>query len=139
MSAIIDLASHYLLTQFGGDKTSKKWSTFTHHGVVFAPLYVPHNIPIKYNGKSIRLPPLAEEYATLYAKYIDSEYATLYAKYIDSEYAKNKVFSKNFFKSWKTSIKGLGIEKIDLCDFTDIIKHLLSMEIIVLFRKNYNC
>jgi DNA topoisomerase-1 len=112
MSEIRQLTSYYLLTQFGGAKSGKKWSTLSHNGVIFAPLYVPHNIPIIYDGKSISLPPLAEEYCTLYAKYIDSEYA------------KNKVFRKNFFKSWKPSIKGLNIEKMDLCDFSKIVKHL---------------
>lgn len=113
MNNICQLTTLILLQQFGGrSKSTKKWTTFSHNGVSFAPLYVPHNIPIKYDGKEIALPVLAEEYATLYAKYIDSEYI------------KNKVFSKNFYKSWKSSIKGLGIEKIELCDFTKIIQHL---------------
>jgi len=117
MSEIRQLTSQILLCQFGnGDKTSKKWTTFSHNGVVFAPIYVPHNIPIKYNGSNVTLPPLAEEYATLYAKYIDSEYA------------KNRVFSKNFFKSWKSSVKGLGIDKIELCDFSPIIKYLENIK-----------
>lgn len=109
------LTEYYLSQQFGG-KSEKKWTTFKHNGVIFAPLYKPHNIPIKYNGKTITLPPLAEEYATLYSKYIDSEYI------------KNKVFSKNFFKSWKTSIRGLGIEKIELCDFSNIVKYLEKIQ-----------
>ena len=116
MRDIRQLTEEYLIMQFGGAKSTKKWTTFSHNGIVFAPLYIPHNIPIKYNGKEIVLPPLAEEYATLYARYIDSEYA------------KNKVFSKNFFKSWKPSIKGLGIEKIDLCDFSKIIEHLEKIQ-----------
>ena len=113
ISEVRHLSEHYLMQQFGG-KGLKKWTTLEHNGVVFAPLYVPHNIPIKYNGKEVKLPPLAEEYATLYAKYIDSDYI------------KNKVFSKNFFKSWKSTIKGLGIEKIDFCDFTEITEYLLK-------------
>lgn len=120
MSDIRQLTTYYLYMQFGGisggAKTKKKWSTLSHNGVVFAPLYIPHEIPIEYNGKRIVLPPLAEEYATLYAKYINSEYA------------KNKAFSKNFFKSWKPTIKGLGIEKIDLCDFSKIVKHLEKIQ-----------
>lgn len=120
MSDIRQLTTYYLTSQFGGStsssKSTKKWTTLSHNGVVFAPLYVPHGIPIDYDGKKIVLPPLAEEYATLYAKYIGSEYA------------KNKVFSKNFFKSWKSSIKGLGIEKIELCNFTKIIKHLEKLQ-----------
>ena len=111
MTEIRRLTEYHLLKMFGGTKSDKKWSTFSHNGVLFAPPYIPHNIPILYNGKSIILPPLAEEYCTLYVKYIDSEY-------------NNKVFRKNFFKSWKPSIKGLGITSLDLCDFSKIKKHL---------------
>ena len=112
MTEIRRLTEYHLLKMFGGTKSDKKWSTFSHNGVLFAPPYIPHNIPILYNGKSIILPPLAEEYCTLYVKYIDSEYNN------------NKVFRKNFFKSWKPSIKGLGITSLDLCDFSKIKKHL---------------
>jgi|SaaInlStandDraft_4_1057021.scaffolds.fasta_scaffold17421_2 DNA topoisomerase I len=112
MTEIRQLASYYMLNLFGGAKSTKKWTTLSHNGVVFQPPYKQHNIPIIYDGKSIMLPPLAEEYITLFTRYVDTEYY------------KNKVFKKNFFKSWKPSIKGLGIDKLELCDFSQIIKHL---------------
>lgn len=108
------LSRYYINQQFGGSKGDKKWSTFIHNGVLFPPLYEPHKIPIKYNGIDVILPPLAEEYATLFARYIDTEYT------------KSKVFNKNFFKSWKPTLKGIQvpIEKLELCDFSKIIKFL---------------
>jgi DNA topoisomerase-1 len=108
------LSRYFLYTQFGGAKGEKKWSSFIHSGVQFPPLYEPHNIPIQYNGIDVQLPPLAEEYATLFARYIDTEYA------------KSKTFNKNFFKCWKPTLKGLSIpiEKLELCDFSKIAKYL---------------
>ena len=109
MKDVILLCEYYINCQFGGkSKLTKKWSTFEHNGVVFAPLYEPHNIPIIYEGKKIKLPPLAEEYLSLYIRYLDTDYAL------------NKKFHSNFFKSWKTSIKGLGIESLDKCNFDEI-------------------
>jgi len=110
------LSRYYIYQQFGGAKGEKKWSTFIHNGVSFPALYKPHKIPIQYNGIDVILPPLAEEYATLYAKYIDSEYI------------KSKTFNKNFFKSWKPTLKGISIpiEKLELCDFSKIVKYLES-------------
>jgi len=108
----VKLANHYLMMQFGGSKREKKWSTLIHNGVMFAPLYVPHNIPIEYNGKEIELPQLAEEYITMYAKYLNTEYSN------------NKIFHTNFFKSWKPTIKGLGIEKLEDCDLSKIVAYL---------------
>lgn len=105
------LSKYYILQQFGG-KSVKKWSTLVHNGPMFVPLYVPHNIPLLYEGREVYLPPLAEEYATAYARYINTDYF------------KNKVFHKNFFNSWKSSIKGLLISSLDKCDFSKIAKYL---------------
>ena len=57
--------------QTGGSK--RKWETFQHNGVMFPPEYEPHGIPIIYKGTEIKLPILAEEYATIYANFIESE------------------------------------------------------------------
>ena len=51
-----------------------QWTVFRHNGPLFPPEYEPHKTPIKFKGEEIILPPLAEEYATLYAKYIGTEY-----------------------------------------------------------------
>jgi DNA topoisomerase-1 len=105
---------YWLHQQFGGAKGDIKWSSFVHSGVLFPEPYEPHGIPISYNGIEVKLPALAEEYATLYARYLDTEYI------------KSKTFNKNFFKSWKPTIKGLNIpiESLELCDFSRIVKHL---------------
>merc|ERR1712050_737302 len=34
-----------------GKRGAKKWDTFEHHGLMFAPVYEPHGLPIKYDGK----------------------------------------------------------------------------------------
>ncbi len=108
------LSRYFLYQQFGGAKGEKKWSSFIHSGVMFPDLYIPHGIPVVYNGIKVSLPPLAEEYATLYAKYLNTEYI------------KSKTFNKNFFKCWKPTIKNLStpIESLELCDFSLIASYL---------------
>jgi DNA topoisomerase-1 len=108
------LSRYFIYQQFGGAKGDKKWSSFIHSGVMFPDLYVPHGIPVVYNGIEVPLPPLAEEYATLYARYLNTEYI------------KSKTFKKNFFKSWKPTIKNLSvpIDNLDLCDFSLIASYL---------------
>jgi len=86
-----------------------KWKTLIHNGVIFPEEYIPHNIKLKLkNNKEIALSPLAEEYAMLYVKYINTDYI------------KNKTFNKNFWQDWK---KVLGednpIESLEDCDFTE--------------------
>jgi DNA topoisomerase I len=116
------VAEFYLLHQFGGGDTpskSKKWTTFSHNGVLLAPEYQPHGIPVLYNGNKLVLTPLAEEFATAYARYIDTSYITL------------KSFNKNFLKSWNKILKKEGITTIDSlsnCDFSAIATHLLSLK-----------
>jgi DNA topoisomerase-1 len=45
---------------------------------------------------------------------------------LNTEYIKSKTFNKNFFKSWKPTIKNLSvpIENLDLCDFSAIASYL---------------
>jgi len=52
------LTNFYIEKQFGGSDI--KWSTLVHNGPMFFPLYIPHNVPLIYDGKAIILPPLAE-------------------------------------------------------------------------------
>jgi DNA topoisomerase-1 len=103
------LAHYFLYIQLGG---KNKWTSLKHNGVYFPPEYIKHNIPLIYDGKNIILPILAEEYATLYSKYIDSEYI------------KNKLFNKNFWNDWKKTLIGLNIIDFNLCDFSLIQKYL---------------
>lgn len=106
------LLKYFLEAQFGG---KLKWRTFSHNGVLFPPEYEPHGIPIICEGQEVTLNPIAEEYATLYAKYLDTEYA------------KNGRFNRNFWKDWRKLLdKDTPIKSLDSCDFSLIQKHLLE-------------
>lgn len=95
-----------------------KWESLIHNGVLFPDPYKPHNIPIIYNGKKVVLDnKLAEEYATLYAKYTDTEYI------------QNKTFNKNFWKDWKKILgKDHIIKELDRCDFSKIYEHIIELK-----------
>ena len=96
-----------------GGKYEKKWKEFKHEGVYFPPEYIPHNIPIIVNNEKIYLNPLAEEYATLYAKYVNTAYV------------ENSKFNNNFWKDWKKTLsKDNKINSLEECDFSNIIKYL---------------
>jgi len=96
-----------------GGKYEKKWKEFEHEGVFFPEEYIPHNIPITCNNEKINLNPLAEEYATLYAKYINTAYV------------ENSKFNKNFWKDWKKTLsKDIKINSLEECDFSKISKYL---------------
>ena len=76
----------WLDKQFGGKNNEKMWDTFEHNGVLFPPEYEPINVPLIYEGREIKLNPVAEEAATFYAKYIETEYI------------KNPKFNKNWYE-----------------------------------------
>ena len=109
-------ADYWINKQFGGAKY--KWKTLEHNGVLFPPEYIKHNIPLIYDGKPIILDILAEEYATIYAKYTDTEYI------------KNKIFNKNFWKDWSKILndnsKDQPIQNLELCDFSKIYQHIIE-------------
>ncbi len=113
-----NLFNYFVYNQFGGKANNEsKWTTFSHNGVLFPDPYVPHKIPLIYDGKKIVLDPESEEYATIYAKFIDTEYV------------KNKTFNKNFFSDWKKYLKKGGFSEItdlEKCDFKLIIDHILK-------------
>jgi DNA topoisomerase-1 len=80
---------------------------------MFAPLYEPHNIPVIIQGKKYQLSGLAEEYITMYAKYIDTEYV------------KKPRFNKNFFSDWrKTLPSNIPITSMNDVNVDDIKKYL---------------
>lgn len=105
--------NYWVLNQLGGAK--RKWTTLEHNGVMFPPEYEQHFTPVIYQGKKIVLDRDAEEYATLYAKYIESDYV------------KSKVFNKNFWSDWR---KVLGdkheIQNLSDVDFSLIYDYLLQ-------------
>jgi len=100
--------------QMGG-ANKKQWTTLEHAGVQFPPEYVPHKIPVIYKGEKIVLNPLAEEYATLYAKFVGSEYIS-------------KTFNRNFWNDWKPTIKNTDITALDDVDFSLIQQYLLDIK-----------
>ena len=106
------------LEQSGGkvNKNIKRWDKLHHNGPMFPDEYIPHHIPILYNNKKIVLNAEAEEFATIYAKYINTEYI------------KNKKFNKNFWNDWKTYLKNPEITNLENCNFSLILKHVLEQK-----------
>jgi DNA topoisomerase-1 len=112
MKCIID--NWKLNVLFGGGKP--QWSVLQHNGPMFPPEYQPHNTPVIINGKEIILPKEAEEYATMYAKFIGTPYL------------ENNTFKKNFWKELKQVLpSNLNIESLESIDFS-LIKNYLIME-----------
>jgi DNA topoisomerase-1 len=118
MLSNINLFNYFVYNQFGGKKNNDiKWSSFSHNGVLFPEPYVPHKIPLIYDGKEIILDPESEEYATIYAKFTGTEYLN------------NKTFKKNFFSDWKHYLKKAGFTEItdfSKCDFSLIYNYILK-------------
>lgn len=99
---------------FGGGKP--QWTVLQHNGPMFPPEYEPHKIPVIINGKEIILSKQAEEYATMFARFIDTDYM------------QNNTFKKNFWKELKRVLPSdLNIVSLDQIDFS-LIKNYLIME-----------
>ena len=99
---------------YGGGKP--QWTVLQHNGPMFPPAYIPHKVPVVINGNEVILPEQAEEYATMYAKFIGTDY--------DS----NNTFRKNFWKELKPTLStNIQIDTLDQIDFT-LIKNYLIME-----------
>ena len=47
-------------------KEGQKWRTLEHNGVLFPPLYVPHGIPLLYDGEEVTLTPKQVFYSFLF-------------------------------------------------------------------------
>ena len=96
----------------GGGKP--QWTVLQHNGPMFPPPYVVHKIHVIVNNNNIILPEVAEEYATMYAKFIDTPYIT------------NNTFKKNFWKDFKptlpTNMQSLSLDQFD---FTPIKNYLM--------------
>ena len=101
-------------TMLGGGKP--QWTVLQHNGPMFPPAYVPHGKPVIINGNEVTLSDLGEEYATMYAKFIDTPYM------------ENNTFKKNFWKELKPTLpSNLNVQSLDQIDFTPI-KNYLIME-----------
>lgn len=101
-----------------GDEANRgnKWTTLSHNAVIFPPEYERHGIPLFYNGQPVQLTRESEEIATFYA-----------AK-LETDYVKGETFNLNFFHDFRASLKGSPaypiIQKLHLCDFSQIFQHL---------------
>ena len=98
-------------SQYGGSKP--QWTTLIHNGPLFPLPYKPHKIPVIINNESVILPPLAEEYATMFARYLDTPYM------------ESNIFKKNFWKDFKSTLNIKNIKNIDEIDFSLIKKYLI--------------
>lgn len=95
-----------------GGSTKPQWVFLQHNGPMFSPPYVPHKIPVIVDNKKYILPPLAEEYITLYSKYHGSHYLH------------NNNFKKNFWKDFKPTLPTeLQHYDLDSFDLHLIIEH----------------
>jgi DNA topoisomerase-1 len=116
----IKLFNYFVYNQFGGAKNNEsKWNTFEHNGILFPDPYIPHGIGILYDKVEIKLDSESEEYATIYAKFIDTDYI------------KNATFNKNFFNDWKIFLKKKGFNNItdfSKCDFSKIYNYLINIK-----------
>ncbi len=74
----------------GADKP--QWSVLRHNGPMFPSEYEQHKIPVIINGKEIILPKQAEEYATMFSRYLESPYM------------ESNSFKKNFLKDFKPTL-----------------------------------
>ena len=101
----------YKFYLFGGGNNIQ-WTVLRHNGPLFPPEYIKHNIPVIINNEKIILPIQAEEYATMYAKYLDSKYI------------QNHNFKKNFWKDFKPTLENINVNFIDQIDFSLIKKYL---------------
>ena len=98
-----------------GGSTKVKWHTLFHNGVLFPPEYEQHKTPLLFKGEKVVLNPEAEEYATIYAKYIDTDYSS------------GSTFRKNFWGDWKKTIdKELKIDNFAECDFSLIKEYIIT-------------
>ena len=99
-------------------KGKQKWETLEHNGVLFPPAYVPHRIPLLYDGEGLTLSEEAEEVATMYAAMSEL-----------TEFVSNPTFNNNFFKDWRSVMSKAerqAIQKLDKCNFTRIHQHVMA-------------
>lgn len=95
------------------------WQYLEHPGICFPPNYIPHNIPLKYDNKEVKLTPEQEEMATFYAAMPEDGPQLGNPK-------TRPVFQKNFFEDFKEILGPSHIIKsFEKCDFSAIRDHLL--------------
>ncbi|CAE7820196.1 TOP1B, partial [Symbiodinium microadriaticum] len=94
------------------------WRRLEHPGVLFAPPYERHGVPLLYNGEPVDLTNEQEEIATFFAS-IPEDGPQL------GNPKTREVFKTNFFNDFKAVLPpGHVIKKMDKCDFSRIKAHL---------------
>ncbi|KAH9809408.1 hypothetical protein DFH28DRAFT_989866 [Melampsora americana] len=101
------------------DDDTKKWDTLQHNGVLFPPEYVPlpKHVKMKYDGKSVDLPPEAEEVAGFFGAMLNSDHC------------QKPTFCQNFFNDFLDVLKlhppkdKTKITSFEKCDFTPIFEY----------------
>jgi DNA topoisomerase-1 len=95
-----------------GVSDKPQWTVLRHNGPMFPPEYEPHKIPVFINGKEVTLPSQAEEYATMFARYLGTDYM------------ESTTFKKNFWKDFKPTLGNVQVSSLDEIDFSPIKKYL---------------
>lgn len=94
------------------------WRHLEHPGVVFAPPYRPHHVPLVYDGAEVELTPEQEELASFFAV-IPEDGPQL------GNPATRKVFIDNFFAGFKDTFPShTKINSFEKCDFSRIRDYL---------------
>ena len=109
--------SKWVLFKMLGGSNAKQWTRLQHNGPMFPNEYKPHKIPVTINNNKVILPEQAEEYATMYARFIGTDYMN------------SSLFKKNFWKDFKPTLTNIDSNKlksmtIDEIDFSSIKIHL---------------
>ena len=102
----------WILDLIGGASDKPQWTVLKHNGPMFPAEYIAHNTPVIINNNEVILPPEAEEYATMFAKYLDTPY-------MDSN-----IFKKNFWKDFAPTIKSFNVKSLDEIDFKPLKMYL---------------
>lgn len=101
------------------DDDTKKWDTLQHNGVLFPPEYVPlpKHVKMKYEGKSVDLPPESEEVAGFFGAMLNSDHC------------QKPTFCQNFFNDFLEVLElhpprdQTKITVFEKCDFTPLFEY----------------
>eukprot|EP00629_Pelagomonadales_sp_RCC1024_P008341 CAMPEP_0119295262 /NCGR_PEP_ID=MMETSP1329-20130426/49461_1 /TAXON_ID=114041 /ORGANISM="Genus nov. species nov., Strain RCC1024" /LENGTH=747 /DNA_ID=CAMNT_0007296173 /DNA_START=161 /DNA_END=2401 /DNA_ORIENTATION=- len=97
----------------------KAWTTLEHAGMTFEPQYVPHGVPLLYNGSPAPLTARQEELATFYASMPED------GPQLSKTGGQRDIFQKNFWGDFSAALgKGHVIQDFAGCDFSRIAAHL---------------
>ena len=94
------------------------WRKLEHPGVLFAPPYVRHGVPLLYDGQEVELTDEQEEICSFYAAMPDDGPQLGNPK-------TRAVFQNNFMADFKdVLVPGHVVKRFDKCDFSRIASHL---------------